>query len=330
MGEKEIFCSVIIPVYNTCEYIERCIKSVLSQTYSNFELVLIDDGSTDNSGEICQRYALLDDRITFIQKENGGHTSARNAGLKVAKGEYVTFVDSDDWIDSGLLNDCYEVIKNSKVDIVLFGYRRTGLNTIMNKPQPFRKGMYNREQIEQEILPYLLTSARFSLSERMVKKELVIEKQKYVDERLKLGEDLTCCVLALNDAKAVYVLDNIYYNYFQRENSVAHSYKNYTFENWDILKNILNQNLNKLVNLDIQLGVCSIRFLDRAVLGEIEREGLSFSNIYKIKKKLKDYQKELNAAEIKNKKALQFKLFCLKYHFVYLLYFASSVNNKLR
>ena len=90
--------SVIIPVYKAEEYLERCVDSVLAQTYSNLEIILVDDGSPDNSGQICDRYAEKDSRVKVIHKKNGGVSSARNAGLDVATGEFVAFVDSDDFI----------------------------------------------------------------------------------------------------------------------------------------------------------------------------------------------------------------------------------------
>ena len=97
--------SVIVPVYNTEQYLHRCIDSILTQTYTDFELLLIDDGSKDKSGDICDEYALKDSRIRVFHKENGGVSSARNLGLDNAAGEWITFVDSDDWIiESYLMN----------------------------------------------------------------------------------------------------------------------------------------------------------------------------------------------------------------------------------
>lgn len=92
--------SIIVPVYNVEKYLRKCIDSILNQTFKDFELILIDDGSTDESGKICDEYNLKDNRIKVIHKENGGLSSARNAGLDIAQGEYIGFVDSDDWIES--------------------------------------------------------------------------------------------------------------------------------------------------------------------------------------------------------------------------------------
>ena len=97
--------SVIVPVYNTEKYLDRCIQSILAQTYTDFELLLIDDGSTDLSGEICDKYAEQDSRVKVFHKENGGVSSARNLGLDKANGDWVTFVDADDWVTTLYLNN---------------------------------------------------------------------------------------------------------------------------------------------------------------------------------------------------------------------------------
>ncbi|HJA50079.1 MAG TPA: glycosyltransferase, partial [Candidatus Fusicatenibacter intestinipullorum] len=96
---EKVKISVIIPVYNVEKYLKRCLDSVINQTYKNLEIILIDDGSTDNSGKICDEYAQKDERIIVIHKENGGVSSARNKGLDICIGDYISFIDSDDWIN---------------------------------------------------------------------------------------------------------------------------------------------------------------------------------------------------------------------------------------
>lgn len=112
--------SVIIPVYNVEKYLEECIDSVLKQTYRDFEIILVDDGSTDSSGDICDRYALKDERIRVIHKENAGLSSARNVGFDMASGEYVYFLDSDDYIANNMLKKAIETIDAEKCDFVFF------------------------------------------------------------------------------------------------------------------------------------------------------------------------------------------------------------------
>ncbi len=118
----EELISIIVPVYNVEQYLEKCVKSIIRQTYKNIEIILIDDGATDSSGKICDKLKLKDNRIKVIHKENGGLSDARNAGLKVAKGEYIGFVDSDDYIKEDMFETLYNLNKkyNSEISIVSY------------------------------------------------------------------------------------------------------------------------------------------------------------------------------------------------------------------
>lgn len=329
--KKSVFCSIITPVYNAEKYLQRCIDSILNQNFQDYELILIDDGSVDQSGEICEKYAGKYGQIKVIHQENQGHTSARNSGLAIAQGEYIVFVDSDDWIEPNLLSDCYEkVTENNYPDIVLYGFRRVMKGENIDRKQPYREGAYNKEDIKKELLPSLLTSGRFSLSERMMKKELVIEYQKVVNPKIKLGEDMLCCTVSLANAQSVYVLNGIYYNYFQHNDSIIHSYANYTFDDWRMNKEIMVQYLaDDLEEFNQQLGYCSIRFLDRAVIGEIEREGLSLKSVSKLKTMLNEFPEIQWAKDIPKKKNIAIKYFCLKNKLMYLHYIIFKMNQFL-
>ena len=111
--------SIIIPVYNVKDYLDRCLNSVISQTYTNIEIILVDDGSTDGSSAMCDDWKYRDDRIKVVHKENGGLSSARNKGLDIATGEYVGFVDSDDWIEANMYELLYRAIKEASADLAL-------------------------------------------------------------------------------------------------------------------------------------------------------------------------------------------------------------------
>lgn len=113
---KELI-SVVVPVYNVQEHIENCLNSLISQTYTNLQIILVDDGSTDESGKICDRYKELDNRVTVIHKPNGGLADARNTGLKQVKGDYIAFLDSDDYIYKTMYEDLYNLLKDYDADI---------------------------------------------------------------------------------------------------------------------------------------------------------------------------------------------------------------------
>ena len=114
--------SVIVPVYKAAQFLPRCIDSLLAQTYGDLEIVLVDDGSPDESGQICDGYSQKDSRIVVIHKENGGASSARNAGLEVARGEYVGFVDSDDWVEPNMFEELVREAEKVNADAVFYGF----------------------------------------------------------------------------------------------------------------------------------------------------------------------------------------------------------------
>lgn len=117
-----LLISVIIPVYNVEKYLHKCVDSVLAQTYQNLEIILVDDGSTDSSGKICDEYAQKENRINVIHKKNGGLSSARNAGIDIAKGEFLAFIDSDDWVDAQFIEILYETLCKYHTQIACVGY----------------------------------------------------------------------------------------------------------------------------------------------------------------------------------------------------------------
>ena len=115
----EPLISVIVPIYNAEQYIDRCLKSILKQTYSNLEVLLIDDGSSDGSSSICKQYELSDNRVHYYHQHNSGVSAARNKGLDIAKGEYIGFCDADDWIESDMYEVLYSMINSSQSDIAI-------------------------------------------------------------------------------------------------------------------------------------------------------------------------------------------------------------------
>lgn len=144
--------SIIIPIYNAERYIEECLDSICKQTFSDFEVIMIDDGSKDRSAEVCQRYAACDSRLRYIYKENGGVSSARNRGIEVAQGEYVSFVDADDWVTEDYLETL--MASEPKADITFFG--ETTIESNGGQSQRIPKDTYCKGQTDiEEILYYL-------------------------------------------------------------------------------------------------------------------------------------------------------------------------------
>jgi len=154
LKEREEFetnrISVIVPVYKSENVLKRCVDSILSQTYKNLEVILVDDGSPDASGRICDNYAEYDSRVRVIHKRNSGVAAARNSGLDIATGDYCTFVDSDDYIDPSMYHSMMKIMKQYKCDLVMCDCIKEYTNKKEIYTHDIRSGYYNREQIEKE------------------------------------------------------------------------------------------------------------------------------------------------------------------------------------
>lgn len=157
--------SVIVPVYNVEKYLRKCVDSILNQTYADFELLLVDDGSTDGCPQICDEYAASDSRVRVIHKTNGGLISARNEGILAARGDYVCILDGDDWALENMLQFIHDTVSRlpELPDMVLFAahnvYADHMEDTLNNVPE----GYYNRNRLEEEIFPYLIMDTRTGL-----------------------------------------------------------------------------------------------------------------------------------------------------------------------
>ena len=145
---ENILISIIVPIYNVEKYLDRCVQSILKQTYKNIEIILVDDGSLDNCGTICDEYEKKDKRVRAIHKENGGLSSARNTGIKMAKGEYVCFVDSDDWIEKNMIEHISELIIKNRAEIVSVSYALAKNENIKVKKRTSIKVMSRNEALE--------------------------------------------------------------------------------------------------------------------------------------------------------------------------------------
>lgn len=201
--------SVIVPVYNTEKYLDRCIQSVLAQTYTNWELLLIDDGSTDSSGAICDKYAEQDSRIKVFHKENGGASSARNLGLDNAKGEWITFVDSDDWIDPTMYQYLIRAMIETECDISMCGVSIESIDTSRHVDcDPLYENRNSLHCIE--MLEGPVASSSYN---KLIKKSLINEKAIRYDTRLGMWDDLWVVIRLRYFASKITVVNGVYYHY---------------------------------------------------------------------------------------------------------------------
>ena len=238
--------SIIVPIYNVGKYLPKCIESILNQTFKNFELILVNDGSTDNSGVVCDDYAKKDTRIKIIHKSNGGVSSARNAGLYVAKGEYIGFVDPDDYIDKNMYEKLYRLCIDNNSDIAICRFNREINRKIQNKESTEEIIELNNMEAMNELFKGNLY--RFSLCNKLFSKKCFNDVL-FPEERI--HEDLsTTYKLFANSKKAVYI-NYCGYIYVRRENSILTSTYNekrlQAFIAWDEIIEFIDKNYYEII-----------------------------------------------------------------------------------
>ena len=229
--------SIIVPVYNVERYLERCLHSLINQTYTNIEIILVDDGSPDNCPILCEQWALKNDKIKVIHKNNEGLGYARNSGLKVAKGEYIAFVDSDDYVDIHMYEMLIEKAIEAHADIVYCGYHNERNGKILSDVIDFEKEtIYEANQMLDLSLKYIPQLKEkiliMSVWHSIYKREII--KVDFFSEREVVSEDLHFQLTAiLNSQKIVYLPYALYY-YCQNDSSLSHTFlfeKFYRFKN---------------------------------------------------------------------------------------------------
>ncbi len=229
MADKIPLISVLIPVYNIEEYIERCIKSVLEQTYTNLDIVVVNDGSIDKSGFVCERYAKEDKRIKYIVQENAGLVSARKTGLNNATGEYVVFLDGDDSIESDHIETLYYMIQEREVDFVHTNYSINGKNQLFFA----REYYFGHSDLTFDIRQKIIAEHVFAWNRNrewfecniygsIYKRSFVEECYNLVPNTQSYGEDLICLIHAIMRCKSVSFNPYSGYNYTLREGSLEH------------------------------------------------------------------------------------------------------------
>lgn len=212
--------STIIPVYNTGKYLERCIISVLNQTFQNFEIILIDDGSTDGSGKLCDEFTKRDNRIRVVHQVNGGVSKARNKGLELANGEFIHFADSDDFFEGEFYSDCYQIASSYNADICCC------TSAIENKDGYFVKGIFDDKITvfdKGEALFELLACKKisYSLCDKLFRKSTISRIR--LNEAIFHNEDFLFCYDAIKDSDIVVYTSKPYHYYCFNEGSAVNS-----------------------------------------------------------------------------------------------------------
>ncbi|MDP3444388.1 MAG: glycosyltransferase family 2 protein, partial [Ignavibacteria bacterium] len=204
--------SVIIPVYNTERYLPKCVESILAQTFNNFELLLIDDGSSDNSGRICDKYAQEDSRIRVFHKTNGGVSSARNLGIDNAKGDYICFVDSDDFVLANYLKDLIEHCLPGEIGIVIQGYNRYNLHGKLIRIHKYPNELLKAGRFYLAFSDYKIFWSGGPVAKIFVT-NVLNEKRIRFDSNIQLGEDLIFLLEYLKFADYIKLSESVNYQY---------------------------------------------------------------------------------------------------------------------
>lgn len=221
--------SVIVPVYNKRDYLAECVESILAQSYGNLEALLVDDESTDGSGEICDRYAAKDGRVRVFHQKNGGPTAAAATGLREAAGEYVTFIDSDDYVSADMLEKMAGCLVGRPGEIVCCNHVLEKQKETVPVIQPLPPGVYEGAKLDGEIKDRLLGRENriipMSRCMKLCEKSVFEGNEKYYDMSLRLGDDFNLIYPALLKSSRIVIMEEaLFYHYRYVEDSLVHAY----------------------------------------------------------------------------------------------------------
>ena len=223
LNEKQV--SIIVPIYNIRQYLDKCLSSIITQSYQNLEIILVDDGSTDESGTICDKYAACDKRIKVIHKRNGGLVSARKEGIKAAAGIYIGFVDGDDYIEPEMYEMLVRSIEEMQVDFVHSGYfKNDGQNfSVKYREKYIFKDRKSREEfIKRQILdPTDNQSVSPSIWSKLFRRDFLKEVYMGMQDNLSYGEDLWCLCSCVMKCSSFGTVPESWYHYVKRDTSIC-------------------------------------------------------------------------------------------------------------
>lgn len=304
--------SIIVPIYNTQMYLKRSISSIINQTYKNIEVLLINDGSTDNSLEICQEFSKVDNRVKVINKKNSGVSNTRNIGIELSTGDFIMFVDSDDFIDEDYVEKMYYELQKLNLDVIV-----SGMQFCDDKERMIKKELYKTDTQElkfDNICKDIINTLYFCSScKTLFKKSIIAENNIKFNEKFNYGEDLLFSFTLLKNSRKIGYLNNCGYHYRQNLNSSTHennlkSIEKY-FDDNIILFNTLKEDikedetliLNRLfTKLNITLNKViqnrNIKYKDFIIIANKNIEKYNANNKYinKVNLKMIDYENKLN------------------------------------
>lgn len=278
---KQMLISIIVPIYNAEKFLERCVDSIINQTYKNLEILLIDDGSTDNSGKICEKYKKKDERISVVHKENGGVSNTRNIGLNLANGEYVFFIDADDFLDDNVIS---ELVKNSYgFDIIKTSYKINNKNKIKSIKE---SNIYDKnEYINKVILGNIGGHCWGYLIRRDIIQNIVF------DENTSCMEDTIFIISCILKVEKIKVIDSSFYNHIINENSITCS-KNKIVKNMNDYMYSLKEIKSKVNKQDINI------LIEQKKIILIEKELSKVSSKKELKNMINEFEVDIDTKNV--------------------------------
>lgn len=281
--------SVIVPVYNSEKYLKRCIDSILNQTYKAIELILVDDGSPDNCGKICDEYAKKDKRVRVIHKTNAGVSAARNLGLEIASGNYATFVDSDDYIEPEMYSNMMEKVHQYNCDVVMCDCIKDFTDHSEIYTHDIRAGFYDKEQLINEYYPHLLMMENVEYPATISNCLTLFNRNKLGNLRYVVGvrysEDLLFgAQLVYNTDSFYYMKEQAYYHYYMNPTSATHKF---TVDKWNDYKTLhfeINKYFSECESFDFshQIDLCLLFFVYNSVSNIFSADNLEREKKFEI------------------------------------------------
>lgn len=318
--------SVIIPVYNVEEYLPKCLDSLINQTLKDIEIIVVNDGSPDNSEKIIKEYSKKDKRIVYIEKENGGQGSARNLGLKKARGEYVSFVDSDDYVELTMMEKMYYEAKNNKLDVVICGYKNINNGKTEN--------YYVSKQIIQDTLDNKNSKIFNTVSPwcKIYNREFLLKTNiTFIEEKV-WYEDLPYSIKVLSQTSKIGFVNEPLYDYLIRENSTMNNNKllknlDLIIQMDDVIKFMEDNKLwsdfyneMEFIAIDNILISGITRIIRANGDKEVKKEVINRYYEY-IKTNFPNYKSNKYLSRLSNNRKIIYRLICLKQYFLVRLIF---------
>ena len=274
--------SIIVPVFNSEKYIDKCLSSILAQTYPYYEVWIIDDGSTDKSGEICDRYSTMDRRINVIHQENSGVSAARNAGLQVLTGKYILFIDSDDYIENNMLEVLVKQAKLSDSDLVICQYFIESKNTRKEIQLNFKEFYCSPDIIKKELISRYYSqnhTGLFTLWNKLLTASIIKANNLRFDTTLNRGEDAWFIFQYLIFCNRVVFIPQAFYHYIQHSGSIMHFHYDNQYEKWvEMRKRLLRE--SQFLGLSIDFNLFYSDFLYKVAI--YCRDEVQHKNIKKV------------------------------------------------